>query len=720
MFTKKIVQHLMKSKEMNESGSKTIKKPVEKKEESLFDKAVTWVKGIANIVSSTENLALVWQAAYEITKAYYFSDNQNVKQTLELIIESGSLARPGTDINHLKNTTSSIAARWSNEKSGREGAWSILKAIREAEKWTIWIVTFSGWSYKYYPLSSYKQNVRDDGSFINADILKAAVKLPNQIFDTKEWGSIWAYLAWRWWDSKLFSNDSGGKIQTFLKSQYVNYKTKQELEFKNIIWEELGRIQKENPKLAKLLLTKHNDVFNDTGSIDIKKLFEGKTSPAQVKIEKINSLKDIKWVDFSMKRNIDGKDILITIPDNILSKPIGMWTSDDVEKYLWNIQKAKNNTKDVNTKKILEVIFDLVSAKKKKTNNESKRAKVQNAEMVVQKIMAQNPNITLEEVQNNLEQTTSAREIAGRMAENRSELEDNKDALKKYWITSYEQAQAKYNELVKLQKQRPLTNEEKELFYGLESYLRIKKNEAIIYWGAVRSLWQEQAQTIFTETSRTVSGNPKESYNFKNLERAAIVLDNESSSADRSFAQLEPGKSLPIEKFIDNPAVLKSNPEAGNIKISQEKNGTYTITPKEWIWFTKTWLTEKIAKEYVNTIELFAEMWLGQLIPHLLTLVNEFNNKSIAIHMDWNMSDEEQRIFLGEVYNLLFWIRIETHDINEIKGKFIHLWPNIRQSLQKTFIKQNLIKEPNQSIWYEALITLLRSNDLPNMNKVYD
>jgi hypothetical protein len=657
-----------------------------------------------------------------------FSNNSTVKTTYEILRATWVITY---DIKELP----SLVRRWKWE-DGRSGMRQILTALTNAKRGIISVVVFSkNKKYQTYGINEYEVLIRKNPNEFNSSIAKGMYDLYKQGkgFKKETWSDLSVYCESMNWETNIIGKDV--ELWTALKELYTLRKKQEEKVIQWILNTFTASI--EDIEL-KELLTKNNLQKRSDGTLDITSLIKTlqitNANDVPKKFAKFGKELKEQWDQLLEKartyqKNANIKNLkslwIEKVPKEIENLQFAQFTLAQANTYIPLVEKKLKEEKDPNKKKdiqeILKILFSIRTWHEAKNN----AVKVNQKSKTAEKYNKQNPNGGLDSIIKN-DETESNRikeKMAGDAGQARSEMEQSKTILKDEGIetTNIHELQKQYKNLQEKEKSGTITEKERERLASIRQFFQSQQRIAQVYINYKDTIPTEERNEIFQNTNRFISGKEDETYDFKSLERFGILSNTESSPADRSFAQLEPGKSFPIKTFVDDPAILQSNPEAMSLSISENKNGTYNIIPQEWQGLTVSGLTEWQAREYISTIELFSHNGLGQLIPHLPTLIKELKGQSVSVRMDGTMSNTEQRILLWEIHKWLFGSIPNTTNLHDIERSFrSHLDPtNLRGSLQNILIGQKLIKEAHQWIQDASLISWLRSNDIPNMDQQF-
>jgi hypothetical protein len=675
-----------------------------------------------------EGKSSMWDLVLEIFSLINKAEQKwgNMKRQLEILQGTGVIS-----VNIL-----SLWARWFIDNSGESGAKAIISALKSAELWEgLQIVTYSNNRYQNQRLDIYEETIKNNPNQVNLGIVEWSIKAAKKwasIFKDDTWWTIWAYCEKMNWNNNLTNISS--ETKDFLKTKYAEYKKEKEIEIRQIISTETQRQIKEDPKLAQLL--EANPYLKDDGSVDIDYAVSrfNATNPKEIKqdfkklIEKLqNDVSSLKIIMSEKVEVLESKNIRslgslkinipFKIPDEVKNLPFQSWTKDEIDRYLKEIVAMRKSQKDQKIIENLSIVIDVLQVKDAQLRKikwiHSAEARSRQLDEAFQSWKEIN-QVTIRKILES-DKAKTEEKIAMSIAETGSNLEDNSEWLQKKGIFTFEQAQEELTRLRNIKKLRPLTQEEKELWSSISKNFKIRQNQTLAYDNAVKSLWKEKAQDLFTEINRSVSKNPTRQCNFQNLEIACVIMNPESTKIDRSFARLEKRWVMSIGRFIEDTSTVKETPEIKNLKVRKNKDWTYSIEENGANWLSVKRITKLQAKEYIENIELFASIWLWQMIPHLPLIMNSLQHKWIWISMDGNRSSKEQRVLLEEIYKLLFWIWINTARLWEVYDAFrtkLNTPINQRQAMQSVLKKNKLLTKPNDKISALSIENWLNSDKI--------
>ncbi len=267
------------------------------------------------------------------------------------------------------------------------------------------------------------------------------------------------------------------------------------------------------------------------------------------------------------------------------------------------------------------------------------------------------------------------------------------------------------------QKSEDKTEQEKVLQTVLESYIANKNQEAQIYTQATREFGDEYAQYIFQDTNKFVSWNPHEEFNFDLIKKTWLLSDPELPDNQKFLIQAEYGKPVPVMRLFSNEALpWWSDPELSSIMIIKEKGDRYSIPS---LGISHQSMSQLM--EYTQYMQIYADLWLSQLLPHMLRINTELKKQGIDAEIDGKMSIEKQKNILKFIYLKLFDSKLVSTNIYEIKHMFRNaLWnpSTMRWPMQSALLEKSLITTNNSPISHNAIERWLsgKSEQLDRLN----
>lgn len=715
------------------------------KESSVWDSVA---KGAKSVAKDAANLAInsyLWEAGRKLT----FSKEDNA--LIEKVEKEVNAVKWTPIYTILKSTgmisedKASLAMRWLNSRwdtnDGREWAIKLLKALEDYKKWTLTILTYSKekW-YQTEELSKYESIVKNDTTKMNTWLMKWFYELrwTKMSFDESTWKKIWLYILSRNWESRLLQGIPEAKQP--LIEIWKKEKEKEEIELTEISNDILKKIKVENPKIELLLTNTELKLKADGKTIDISWIIsEFEKTGDKLSIDQIE--KKFSELAKKLKSNWEAlikewKDQLKKIPGNPKTlREVGIknipYTIDGKTIDISDNSIANADPEKAGTMILAITKYQKTIDKNTKDYNE-KNTVLENIKQVLVKIQewkkiawqAGQANRVASEAKKHKEKWWNREnfsipkdevlQVVDKLAVARTQQESTRWDLKEYGITTLEQAEKKFKELWE---KWTLTKDESYLKKLLEQFIRDNITIAREQQAAEKILGKKEAQEIFTETNRFVSGNPTEKYDFKALEKIATLADPESLPWDKNLARMEPWQTLSMDKFMewwDWSSSLAYSPELASIDIQMNQDGSYNIP-----LLRESHLSEDQVREYRTNIWLYANIWLSQFIPHIPIITEELRRKWINTSMDGSTWTTEQQKVLKEIYTLLFGKKLETTNLWEVERAFgSSLWnpENMKNAIQHTLKVHKLIGESGQPIARDTLKNWIRtsSESAPN------
>ena len=684
------------------------------------------IKGIVNIAKEggvMGTLDLMWQTKKKISNAED-SKNPVVKQTLELLKVTGI-------IEEWVISNGRILKRF-GEWSGRSWALSIIDALDKAESGQIQIVTYAGNQYKAQSLDSYREEVKQNPERVNIWAIPWLINLQKQwknhlSLGKETWENISVYSANRNWNTRIIGESK--EIATFLGTLYGEKKVKEEWIYDGILKEFIGKMDEGT---LKKLLTENKLEKTANGKIDIGKIImELKVSNVEEipkklaeKSEKLkeDGIKLLKIAREEQKSLVNIKDLeslwLSNLSSAIKNKSFASFSPEECIKYIPIVdelfKKEGNPKRKEEIKKIQGILIAVKEGYEKVKNGWALTLQAKEAS----KLIKQKPDATIEDTIRNAESSEVRKKesLAEVVSVTRAGIEQWKNILKdmNIDISSFEDLQKKYHELVEKEKNGWLTKEEERAKAQLYGQIQLNIWAAQVVKNYEWFLTKEDIKEVFIDTNRFISGNPTEQYNFQALEKIAILTDPEASIGARNFARLEPGQTMSMGQFVEWElrSPLSSAPEISNISVSMNQYGTYDIPT---LWAVN--LSKEQVQEYMTNVSLYADMWLSQFIPHLTMLTGELRNKWVNTAIDGSSNTMEQQQVLKALYSQLFGKEIISSSLGDVERAYSSALGNptsMKNAIQAVLKTHRLIWESGWSIAADTLQKWIRQNKTEN------
>lgn len=697
-----------KSPEMVSSSS-------QEKNKNTLDK---WINTLTGMMILPVNIWIAYDAWNTVEKAKS-SNNPTVKDTLKILEATGIISG---------NMTSLLARWW--EGSGKSWAKKIIEALETAEKWEIQIITYSNNSYATSSLKGYEKSVTTDTNTMNVSAMKwlYSLRWTGIWFSESTWAKIWLYIysyneSWLWKDSRLVKDLDTNSIAD-LKKLWESMKSKEVIKLDIIANTILAKIRSENANMSQLLVHTDLKMNSDNKTIDVSAIIASfekdkdkltieqieakfrelalmikkngdmlitqwkqtiKDIPGNPKTLREIGIKNIPYTRFGKQINLSDELIANTNPEEASAMIVAI----DVYKKSIEKQSTNYNEKNETIEQILRSL--LLIREGKKMSWQAWQLEVTANAIKKQRASGKNRNdwkIPSEQ----LLQTANNIAIAS------AQLQSTQNDLESYDIHTLDQARDKLKIL--RSKSWNHTSEEKYLIKLLEQYIRDHYDSAKQYQMAQESLWTEVAQEIFSQTDQLISENPKKIYDFNQLEKIAILWDNELTVGNRALTQMKPWETISMQKLLEwewDNIDVRTISEISSMKLMMNSDGTYQI-PLLWEYH----LTKNEVQEYIIDIALYSDLWLQQFIPHIPLITTELRNKWIDTAVDGNTGTMEQQRVLKYIYALLFAENMaRTMSLPEVKHAFRSKLDNpinMKDSMQPILKDRNLIRESDQPI----------------------
>jgi hypothetical protein len=686
---------------------------------------LNWLKNLASWLSET-SLSELKDIASSILEAEK-SDIQEVRETYKILKATGAI--PEISVGNIK----SLIGRW------MDWSWvswlrAVLSSLSNARKGNISIVTYSNKQYQSYSMADYDAMVSIHPDSVNPSIVKWLLHLytvsnwsnSNISFKKETWESIATYCAKREWKTNIVWWDD--EIATFLWTKYDQKVQEQEIVYDGILKNFIGKMSDTN---LRKLLTENKLEKTADGKIDIRKIVVrlNITTPKQVpellKNESENLQKKgqelLNRAREDQKKLTEIKDLkslnIPNIPSYIERKVFASFTLDECNKYIPVIDEIQDKEKDPKRQKEIEKVKAILIKLKEGYMNIKDAWALATQAKESDKLIRKNPEIDLAAIIQNAESSEVRKKesLAGDASITRATIEQWRTILKDMDIniSSFEDLQKKYNELLVKEKTSWLSDDEQKIKAQLYAQIQSNIRAAQVIKNYEWLLSKEDIQEVFTDANRFISNNPKETYNFQALEKIATLTDPESTPSQKSLARLEPGREISMGELFrqdGDRTPVQSSPEIAKMTISKNPDGTYNIP-----MFEAKNINERQVQEYKNQSATYVELGLSQFIPHIPLIIWELQNQGIDAKVDGHESNQKQEQILKYLYKKLFGKEKEIlpASVPEIMQKFWSArWnpTNMRSSMQDVLMKNGLIPSPDQPITWDSMVDWFRKN----------
>ena len=619
---------------------------------------------------------------------------------------------------------------WNNTVRGWKKFFALKEVLRKSTS-EPHIMTFSNGAYTVTSISEYKSQIAAAPESINTWVVKWFVNLHKKWsslwFPLSTWENIATYCANRKWVTNIIWWNK--EIATFLWTKYGGKIKKEEWIYDGILKEFVGKMDEGT---LKKLLTENKLEKTADGKIDIGKIIMGleisnvEDIPKKLaeKSEKLkeDGMKLLKIAREEQKSLVNIKDLeslwISNLIGTIKNKSFASFMPEECIKYIPIVdelfKKEGNPKRKEEIKKIQGILIAVKGGYENVKNGWALILHTKEAS----KLIKQNPNSKTEDIIRNAESSEIRKKesLAEDVSVTRAGIEQWKNILQdmNIDISSFEDLQKKYNELVEKEKNIWLTKEEERIKAQLYSQIQANIRAAQVVKNYEWFLTKEDIKEVFIDTNRFISDNPNEIYNFQAIEKIAVLTDPESSIWARNLARLEPGQSMSMDRFVewDLRSPLSSAPEISNISVSMNQQGTYDIPT---LWAVN--LSKEQVQEYMTNVSLYADMWLSQLIPHLTMITGELRNKWVNTAIDGSSNTMEQQQVLKALYSQLFGKEIISSSLGDVERAYSSALGNptsMKNAMQGVLKTHRLIGESGWSIAADTLQKWIRQNKIEN------
>ncbi len=350
---------------------------------------------------------------------------------------------------------------------------------------------------------------------------------------------------------------------------------------------------------------------------------------------------------------------------NIFNKKISNLSASDAElllKYLWRYD-GKDETK--------QSIIRLIQAKlNKKTNNTNiGSARMRQWEINNKGIngIANIKNGKLERLENLWWDAFAATEDMKEQREFMKKDPEIIEILKKYGYTIDMLVNpAVVFDLHKKIKHMPDGPEKTKLLSFLDSMKVTQETQIRNYDAIIQEVWQKEALWYISSISwKKETSSSIQAYQFMSQN---IIQNVEYMQTPfwEQLSRMNIGEVRSLDTFVDKSSTLSWGDFVKEYNIQLSAPDSYIIRSKSWS-IIATWLNVNETTELVDDMSLFDAVWFNDLIPHLQTIKKEFSVKYwINTKLDWENSTEEKRKLLQKMYEVIFGVKKETTDLNEM------------------------------------------------------
>lgn len=631
----------------------------------------------------------------------------------------------------------SLARRWL-DGSGAWESWAraLLSAIEQYNQSHIPVIlTYSNKKYSAIPLGQYEETIRRTPDQFNANslwqgLLKLAID-GDKLFNDETWWAVWAYCEKRGWNSNIIGGNP--KVKEFLEKKFLSYEEQKSHVLEATKWAEWQRQFKEDPRFAEFLRQKSFILPN--GRIDVKKAIDtfsdkspdgiingfntlaSKLSQELTEITKKIVLKEWelkeKWINNLKELSVLYKIELPNLPPHLLSLMPKGWRLTDIQANLKIVTRYRDaHLANPEVVTVLNQYIDILISqeqilKKKAQIEEAKKRKSQAEE--AKKRWANTTEQVVEYLTSKPQEEEA--DAVHRTALVRAELITNASILEeRYQIRTYEEAQKKYRELEEIARWRELTEEEKALRLFLEQNFQIRRDQVILHRSSIETLGREKAEKIFLETNRSLSWNQREQYDFRQLEKASVLLDPESTTWDKALANLEPWKAISFAQIFEwnQESSLRNNRTLESLSLSLNEDGTFDVPA-----MSLKKISQEELRELKSNIGQFARIGLLQFVPHMKAITGMMRQAGINVAIDGKSDTTEQIQIAKFLFQNLFWRSILSDSLSEVEHEFsasLGNPTNLEVAMQSILLRHTLISLPDGPVSAERIERWINGN----------
>lgn len=581
------------------------------------------------------------------------------------------------------------------------GGWAraITACIEAAEKGRpIQIVQASWGKYNTISLERLKGLVNaNPGSYLSKNLIEGFAELwmggsRELSLSWENWQNIALYLAGNNW--KINRSRINGKAREFLGKLYEILRARYANDVENILTPIKKKLW-ENEAYKNLLI--QNNLIDKNGKLSIDLLFQG-IQPGQIReIPKLIETKIGRLMSSSRKLLSLGNDILKQ--NNIDDTSIrGLFRRNIVIKIDGKNTNISNvNISDLSPKQVEQVIplfaqeirkFQVLLVSEKNPENQSVlKAHISNLQATLTALTLKYEwyknagtasELTVvhrqaEEVLGNAPKNETEEQKARIYASLRESLwsrrsQTVRDAARETGVArshieqfegniSLAEAQRRYNEL-NSKDETILTPEELAEKRRYLAFIEANITLAKEYHKMETNLGQKEAQAIFTEVNKGISGNAEESYNFQGLTKIATMKSEWVTGDMKNLAWIKPGIENKIQlsrqgDFVSNKKDWEQNLYAAYIQ--QGMNGYYVILDEH----NNPLSTERLSIDQVEWYRdnILTLQWIGvpEMVPYIGFINREIGKRDFyhIDSLDGDFSYEEESRVLQSIAQVI-------------------------------------------------------------------
>ena len=714
-----------------------------------------WKEFISDLFSPTNDSL---DAQNIVNQTTWLKDD--TRETIQILIDTGEF----DFTNKLKTVKDFVINYYSNQDfsidQGRRLEEMKLAIQKAQEGLWVHIMLPENGSFTSDNIRTVETKVNKNVKNLNRSIVKGLLGIykkswenTENTFHTDTWANIGLYIENRNGDTKL-TEWLSEEDKELLKKLAQEKQRKQEIEISSILEPLIQQLTPKQQEEYKIYLGKNDIEMDKNGTISLTKRIQSLNSKENTK-DLLKIAKELLWDAEELKKeanrlmnevdeeakekwhhNKSVKQVLISLKEKLRDKLKpeqhekietiiqNKWLQENTptinrlsEKEAQELIKTLNKfTKEIGnspeTKNEKKEIEDLLLMVKKQdiANKKIEEAQIKNAQAKALEMSDWNTEKAIQSI----EEIKKNEKVYREVTQTQFIISRYEKDLKELGIESIQDANNELKRVLDIEKQRNLTDKELEIKNTCLSFIEKQKILSSQYGNIKAKFWEKAAQDIITDTGRFISNDPKKTYNFTSREAIGIINDPESTPQQRAFAKIGVGQSLPLSEFVSWNTAQVDIPELQSIKISKNKNGNFDIPGLKIENINQSQVIECI-----DTMELYGDIGLSQLIPHIPMITGELRKKWINTSIDGSNNTIEQQEILKEIYLLLFGRKIETSNIHEvIRGFKSNLGnpTNMKNAMQHVLKIHHLIWESGQSIAPDTLQKWIQWNQKSSEN----
>lgn len=232
----------------------------------------------------------------------------------------------------------------------------------------------------------------------------------------------------------------------------------------------------------------------------------------------------------------------------------------------------------------------------------------------------------------------------------------------------------------------------------------------ILHRSSIETLGREKAEKIFLETNRSLSWNQREQYDFRQLEKASVLLDPESTTWDKALANLEPWKAISFAQIFEwnQESSLRNNRTLESLSLSLNEDGTFDVPA-----MSLKKISQEELRELKSNIGQFARIGLLQFVPHMKAITGMMRQAGINVAIDGKSDTTEQIQIAKFLFQNLFWRSILSDSLSEVEHEFsasLGNPTNLEVAMQSILLRHTLISLPDGPVSAERIERWINGN----------